>query len=109
MSAPSFDVTQKGATLNIEAKGLNPSEMRNHIGNVQSLTLYPLILYILGMTMIGFTIWFFKFKEKWFYFSLWVLSLVIMLPFIPIGTIMAVFVITHLIRQRGSYFFNKNA
>lgn len=88
--------------------GLGPLEMANAIKQSQTATLFatvaPLMLYGVALFVFPIAIWLIKCHDKWFYWSAWPVTIFFVLPFIPIGTILAIFIIVHLVRNKAAYY-----
>ena len=109
VEAPSHEVVSQSATaVKVEAKGYHPKALGNLISNMVFWGFAPLYVYFAGILMQAISVWFLGYRAQWYFWTLWALTLCLMLPFIPLGTIPAIFFITHLVRKRSEYLPQKS-
>ncbi len=94
----------KNQTVTIEssAKGSLVSQTVQHMNLTAFFLWAPFALFIISMITTWLTVWPLAYRERWFYYALWPLSIIYFL-FIPIGTALAVPLMVHLSKNKSDY------
>ncbi len=97
-------VSIKNQTITIESRGKGSlvSQTIQHMNLTAFFLWAPFALLITSMLTIWLTVWPLAYRERWFYYTLWPLSIIYFL-FIPIGTALAVPLMVHLSKNKSDY------